>query len=68
MTVFRWVMLVLCSVSALASIVSFAVFMGSGIELWVGRARVMRRWFSAFALFWFNVEVWGRVVWILIHW
>ena len=32
------------------------------------RARIFRRWMVTALLLWFNVEVWGRVVWTLIHW
>ena len=46
----------------------FVVFMAFDIPVFLDRARVLRRWFTTVALFWFNVEVWGRVIWTIIHW
>jgi hypothetical protein len=68
MTVFRWIMGVIFGVLATGSLLSFVIFVSSGIDLWVGRARKLRQLAWAAALFWFNVEIWGRVVWTLIHW
>jgi hypothetical protein len=68
MTVFRWIMGVLAAVLAAGTVLSFAVFVASGIDLWVARARAMRRWTSAALLLWFNVEIWRSVVLTLIHW
>ena len=68
MTVFRWIMFVLAGLSGAATVAAFGVFIGTGIDLWQDRARVCRRWFYAAALLWFNIEVWRRVVLIIIHW
>ena len=32
------------------------------------RARSLRRGTYLACLTWFNVEVWGRVIWTIIHW
>lgn len=68
MIVFRWVMGVIFAVTGGISLLSFGIFIGTGIELWLKRTQAFRRYAFAVALFWFNVEVWGKVVWILIHW
>lgn len=68
MVAFRWVMGVVFALMCCISLVSFGIFLASGIELWLRRTRMFRRWAFAAALFWFNLEVWGKVVWILIHW
>jgi hypothetical protein len=47
---------------------SFVLFMAFDIDVWLQRARAFRRWTTMAALLWFNVEVWGRVVWTLVHW
>jgi len=50
------------------AVLSFVLFMAFDIPLWLERARVFRRWMVTALLLWFNTEVWGRVVWTLIHW
>ena len=68
MVVFRWVMGVIAGLLAGGSVLCFVVFMAFDIPVFLDRARVLRRWFTTVALFWFNVEVWGRVIWTIIHW
>ena len=68
MTIFRWVMGVIFGVFALGSVLAFIIFILADIDLWIKRARAWRRLAWAAALFWFNVEVWGRVAWVLINW
>lgn len=68
MTVFRWIMSVLGGLLAAGAILSFVLFVTMDLPLWLVRARNLRRGVYTVALFWFNVEVWGRVVWTLLHW
>jgi hypothetical protein len=68
MTIFRWIMGVLSAMLAAGSLLSFVLFMAFDINVWLERARSLRRGLYMALLFWFNVEVWGRVVWTLIHW
>lgn len=68
MTVFRWIVGVLGALFAAGSVLSFALFIAFDIAVWLDRARALRRSFVSVALLWFNVEVWGRVVWTLLHW
>jgi hypothetical protein len=68
MTVFRWIMGVLSVVLVGGSVLCFVLFMAFDIEVWIQRARSLRRGAYLALLFWFNVEVWGRVVYTLIHW
>ncbi|MEP6875379.1 MAG: hypothetical protein ABI887_13540 [Burkholderiales bacterium] len=68
MTVFRWIMGVLTVVFVGGSALCFVLFMVLDIEAWIERARTMRRGAYLVTLFWFNIEVWGRVVYTLIHW
>ena len=68
MTVFRWIIGVIAAVLAAGSLLSFVVFISSGIDVWVDRARSLRRGASAALLLWFNVEVWGSVVMTIIRW
>ena len=68
MTVFRWIMGVLTAVLAGGSVLCFVLFMAFDINVWLDRARSLRRGAYLAALFWFNIEVWGRVVYTLVHW
>ena len=68
MTVFRWIIGVLSGLLAAGSVLSLVLFLAFDIQLWLERARTLRRGAYMAALLWFNVEVWGRVVWTLIHW
>ena len=68
MTVFRWIIGVLFGLLAAGSVFSLVLFLAVDIPLWLERARSLRRGAYLAGLFWFNVEVWGRVVWTLVHW
>ncbi len=68
MTVLRWILLVLTGLAALATSGTFAVFIITGVDVWMARSRAAWRWLYALGLLWFNLEVWRRVVLIIIHW
>jgi hypothetical protein len=68
MTAFRWIIGSIGGTLALGSVLAFVVFILSDIDVWLKRARAWRRLAWAAALFWFNVEIWGRVVRVLINW
>ncbi|CAN5849707.1 hypothetical protein BH11PSE8_BH11PSE8_40440 [soil metagenome] len=68
MTVFRWIMGVLSVFLAGGAVLSFVIFLLRDGEDWIVLARKFRRWTSAALLFWFNVEIWGRVIWTIVHW
>ena len=67
MTTFRWIIGVLAALLATGSLLSFVLFVAFDIEVWQQRARTLRRGLYMALLLWFNVEVWGRVLWALIH-
>jgi hypothetical protein len=50
------------------ALLSFVLFMAFDIPVWLERARTFRRWMVSAVLLWFNTEIWGRVIWTLIHW
>lgn len=68
MLIFRWIMGVLLALTAGGAALCFVIFMAFDINVWLDRARSLRRGAYLAMLFWFNVEIWGRVVWTLIHW
>jgi len=68
MTVFRWIIGTVFGLLAAGSVLSFVVYIAADMREWLKRARALRRLAWAMALFWFNVEVWGRVVYTLVNW
>jgi hypothetical protein len=44
------------------------LFLAFDIPRWLERARSLRRGTYLVLLLWFNIEVWGRVIWTIIHW
>ncbi len=68
MTIFRWIIGVISALLVGGSVLSFVLFMALDVDRWLERARTLRRGAYLALLFWFNVEVWGRVIWTLVHW
>jgi hypothetical protein len=68
MTVFRWIIGVLSALLGGGAALCFVLFMVFDIEVWIERARTLRRGTYMALLFWFNIEVWGRVIWTIVHW
>ena len=68
MTIFRWIIGVISAMLAGGALLSFVLFMAFDIPVWLERARVFRRLMVTALLLWFNIEVWGRVIWTIIHW
>ena len=62
MTIVRWVMGVFSLLLASGGALAFVVYIARGEDEWLELARKFRRWVSAALLFWFNIEIWGRVV------
>ena len=68
MTVFRWIIGVLSALLAAGALGSLVLFLAFDIQVWLERARTLRRGTYLALLLWFNVEVWGRVIWTIVHW
>lgn len=68
MTVFRWIMFAITGTLFTGAVASFVLFIMVDVEVWIERARALRRLTFAAGLFWFNVEIWGRVIWTLVTW
>jgi len=67
-TAFRWVVGGFAALMAVCMLISFVIAVVAGNEIWYGRARRCVHWVWLSCLFWFNVEVLGRVGWTLVHW
>ena len=68
MIAFRWVVGGFAALMAVCTLISFVIAVVGANEIWYGRARRCMHWLWVSGLLWFNVEVWGRVVWTLVHW
>ncbi|MGH8797789.1 MAG: hypothetical protein ACREXI_12085 [Caldimonas sp.] len=68
MTVFRWIIGVIAALAAAGAVLSFLIFIAYDIKAWIERARRFRHWTWLALLFWFNIEVWGRVLLTIVHW
>ncbi|HEY9238234.1 MAG TPA: hypothetical protein VIP10_05270 [Burkholderiaceae bacterium] len=68
MTIFRWAIGALALLLGSGALISFALFIAFDINVWLDRARTLRRGVYMALLLWFNVEVWGRVLGTLIDW
>jgi hypothetical protein len=68
MTVFRWIMFAITGTLFTGAVASFVLFIMVDVEVWIERARALRRLTFAAGLFWFNVEIWGRVIWTIVTW
>jgi hypothetical protein len=68
MTIFRWIVGIFTGLMATGALLSFLLFIALDVNLWIERARRFRHWTWLGMLFWFNVEVWGRVVMTIVHW
>ena len=68
MTIFRWIIGVISALLVAGSAVSFVLFMAFEINVWIERARTLRRGAWMALLVWFNVEVWGRMIFAVIAW
>ncbi len=68
MTIFRWIVGVIAGLLAVFAVFGFGLFIAFESKIWLERARRFRHWIWVLLLFWFNVEVWGRVLLTIVHW
>jgi hypothetical protein len=67
-TVLRWSVGVLAALLAFGALFSLGIAVAFDNNIWSGRARQFRVLLWVLALAWFNAEVWGRVVYTIVHW
>ncbi len=68
MTIFRWIMGVLLALFAAGWTFTFLLYVLRDDDRLRELGQKMRRWTITLGLFWFNVEIWGRVVWTIVTW
>jgi hypothetical protein len=66
--VLRWIAAGIMALLAAGALVSFALYIAFEARPALERAKRLGAWIRLLALFWFNVEVWGRVVYTIATW
>jgi hypothetical protein len=67
-TILRWTIGVIAVLLAVTALFGFVISVAFENEIWRRRTRRLRSWLGVVGLAWFNGEVWGRVVYTLVHW
>ena len=67
-TILRWTVGVVAGLLVAAVLFGFTISVVFDNDIWRERTRRLRAWLGVIALAWFNGEVWGRVVYTLVHW
>ena len=67
-TVLRWIAAGIAGLLAVGALASFALFIVFEAKPALERARRLAAWIRLLALTWFNLEIWGRVVYTIVHW
>ena len=68
MTVFRWIVGILGALLAVAALFGLGLSVALESRVWNDRAKSFRHALWLVVLLWFNVEVWGRVIYTIVHW
>jgi len=68
MTIFRWIMGVLLAIFASGWAFTFALYVLRDDDRLRELGQRLRHWTTVVALFWFNLEIWGRVVYTIVTW
>lgn len=68
MTVFRWIMGVFGGMFAIGWTFTVLMYVLRGDDRFKELGQRLRHFTILIALFWFNLEVWGRVVWTIVTW
>ena len=68
MTVVRWILGFFAVLFAAVSLFGLGLSVAFDSKLWGDRAKLFRQALWLTALLWFNIEVWGRVIWTIVHW
>jgi hypothetical protein len=67
-TILRWTLGVVAVLLAVGAVFGLVISVAFENQIWRERTRRLRAWLGVVALAWFNGEVWGRVVYTLLHW
>ncbi len=68
MTVFRWIMGVIAGLLAAGWAFTFLMYVLRDDDRLRELGAKLRQWTILIGLAWFNLEIWGRVIWTIVTW
>jgi hypothetical protein len=68
MTIFRWFMGIVGGLALAGWLVVLLLYVVNGDDRFKELGTRLRQLVITIGLFWFNLEIWGRVVWTLVTW
>ena len=68
MGVFRWIMGSLGGLLVVGWLLFFVIGLARDDARQQAAATKLRQWAQLVIMFWFNIEIWGRVFYTLWHW
>ena len=67
-TILRWIAAGIAVLLGVGALAAFALYIAFEAKPALERAKQLGAWIRLVALAWFNVEVWGRVVYTIVTW
>ena len=67
-TILRWIAAGIAALLAVGALANFALYIGFEAKPALERAKKLGAWIRLLALAWFNVEIWGKVVYTIVTW
>ena len=67
-TILRWIAAGIAVLLAVGALASFALYIAFEAKPALERAKQLGAWIRLLALAWFNVEIWGKVVYTIVTW
>ena len=68
MTIFRWIMGIIGGLALSGWLVVLLLYVVNGDDRFKDLGTRLRQLVFTIGLFWFNLEIWGRVIWTIIEW
>ena len=68
MTIFRWIMGSIAGLALAGWLVVLLLYVVNGDDRFKDLGTRLRQLVITIGLFWFNLEIWGRVIWTIIEW
>ena len=66
--ILRWIAVGIVALLAVGALASFALYIAFEAKPALERAKQLGAWIRLLALAWFNVEIWGKVVYTIVTW
>ena len=67
-TILRWIAAGIVALLAVGALANFVLYIAFEAKPALERAKRLGAWIRLLALAWFNVEIWGKVVYTIVTW